>query len=100
MNTTMPSTTKVDNNNCNHHHSNQHNPHVHSHDLSSVYPSPQMSTDNQLNRRKPEETNANPNVGNQNGSKKTETKNKKSDAGGIKKKKTRSIIRLNFQDDL
>lgn len=87
---TMPSSTKVDNNNCNHHHPPQHNPHVHSHDLNSVYQSPQpLTNDSQLSRRKLEETNPTQSGQNQNGGKKTENKNKKNDTGGIKKKKTR-----------
>lgn len=89
LNTNMASPTKVDNNNCNHHHPAQQNPHVHSHDLTSAYQTPQMTAENQLNRRKPEEANQNSNGSNQNANKKAEAKNKKNEAGGIKKKKTR-----------
>ncbi|KAK6644582.1 hypothetical protein RUM43_000849 [Polyplax serrata] len=92
LNTNMASPTKVDNNNCNHHHPAQQNPHVHSHDLTSAYQTPQMTTENQLNRRKPEEANQNSNGSNQNANKKAEAKNKKNEAGGIKKKKTRTTF--------
>lgn len=92
MNSTMPNSTKMDNNNCNHHHQNQHGTHVHSHDLNTVYQSSQLATDNQLNRRKPEEQTANSTVQGQNGTKKTEAKNKKNESGGIKKKKTRTTF--------
>lgn len=97
MNSAMPNSSKMDSSNCNHHHPshsshpNQHTSHVHSHDLNTVYQSSQMATENQLNRRKPEEPSSNSNGQGQNGNKKVEPKNKKNDSGGIKKKKTRLV---------